>query len=272
MKKTLPGSSAVRKAATSALRSSAGPAVWISGASSSAAMMCASEVLPSPGGPASSTWSSASPRRRAASMKTVSWSVTWTWLTKSASLGGLSERSNSSSTPFAPARASWTSISPSSTPGVLIPFPGSTISAWPPPSRGLGAGGAAQGRLHDLLRALALGLVEQALGLRGRVAEVEQAVPGQRARVLLSAGAGRAVGVPLDLARDLLAKLDDDPLGSPLADPRHGLEALGVAGGDRTQQLPHRAAGEGRDRHLRPHPADGGEMEEEVALLLAREA
>ena len=48
----------------SALRSSAGPAVCTSGDPSSAAMMWASEVLPSPGGPASSTWSSASPRRR----------------------------------------------------------------------------------------------------------------------------------------------------------------------------------------------------------------
>ena len=72
MKKTLPGSSVVRKLATSALRSSAGPAVWIIGTPSSAAMMCASEVLPSPGGPARSTWSSGSPRRRAASMKTPS--------------------------------------------------------------------------------------------------------------------------------------------------------------------------------------------------------
>ena len=76
MKKTLPGSSPVRNAAMSALRSSAGPAVCTIGTSSSAAMMCASEVLPSPGGPASSTWSSASPRRRAASMKIPSCSVT----------------------------------------------------------------------------------------------------------------------------------------------------------------------------------------------------
>ena len=51
MKKTEPGSSAVRKEAMSALRSSAGPAVCTNGASSSAAMMWASEVLPSPGGP-----------------------------------------------------------------------------------------------------------------------------------------------------------------------------------------------------------------------------
>ena len=38
--------------------------------------MFASEVLPSPGGPASSTWSSGSSRRRAASMKTSSCAVT----------------------------------------------------------------------------------------------------------------------------------------------------------------------------------------------------
>ena len=72
MKNTEPGSSAVRNAAMSALRSSAGPAVCTNGASSSAAMICASEVLPRPGGPASRTWSSGSPRRRAASMKTAS--------------------------------------------------------------------------------------------------------------------------------------------------------------------------------------------------------
>ena len=44
----------------SPLRSSAGPAVCTNGASSSAATIWASDVLPRPGGPASSTWSSAS--------------------------------------------------------------------------------------------------------------------------------------------------------------------------------------------------------------------
>ena len=99
MKKTLPGSSAVRKAAMSALRSSAGPAVCTIGTPSSAATMKASEVLPRPGGPASRTWSSGSPRPRAASMNSPSCSVTCSWLTKSASRGGRSERSRSSSAP-----------------------------------------------------------------------------------------------------------------------------------------------------------------------------
>ena len=57
----------------SPLRSSAGAAVCTNGTSSSAARICASEVLPRPGGPASSTWSSASPRARAASSDTDSW-------------------------------------------------------------------------------------------------------------------------------------------------------------------------------------------------------
>src|SRR5258708_20864174 len=45
----------------SPLRSSAGPAVCTNGTSSSAATIWASEVLPRPGGPARSRWSTASP-------------------------------------------------------------------------------------------------------------------------------------------------------------------------------------------------------------------
>ncbi len=46
---------------------------------SSAAMMCARVVLPRPGGPKISTWSSASPRWRAALMKISSCSLTGPW-------------------------------------------------------------------------------------------------------------------------------------------------------------------------------------------------
>ena len=56
----------------SAFRSSAGPAVCVNGTSSSNATICASDVLPRPGGPASSTWSSASPRDAAAAIDTAS--------------------------------------------------------------------------------------------------------------------------------------------------------------------------------------------------------
>ena len=55
-------SSAVRIAAMSPFRSSAGPAIVRMPTPSSSRMMNASDVLPSPGGPTSSTWSSASPR------------------------------------------------------------------------------------------------------------------------------------------------------------------------------------------------------------------
>ena len=70
-KKTLLGSSAVSSAAMSPLRSSAGPAVCTKRTPSSSATICASDVLPSPGGPESRTWSSASPRPAAASTETV---------------------------------------------------------------------------------------------------------------------------------------------------------------------------------------------------------
>src|SRR4051812_48640527 len=177
-------------------------------------------------------------------MKIPSCSVTCAWLTKSSRFGGRSERSKSSSAPTA--RASWmttsTSSSPSSIPGVRIPLPGST-SITHPPSCSLRPGGAAQSRLHDLSGRLALGCREQLRRLRRRVAEVEQALTGERARVLLAGVEGGGVGVALDLTGDLLAQLDDDPLGGPLADAGDGLEPLGVSRRDRAEQLAHRAAG-----------------------------
>ena len=81
----------------SPLRSSAGPAVATNGTSSSVATIWASEVFPSPGGPASSRWSSASPRAAAAWIATSSWLRSACWPTNSSSRGGRSERSSSSS-------------------------------------------------------------------------------------------------------------------------------------------------------------------------------
>jgi hypothetical protein len=63
--------------------------------------MCASVVFPKPGGPKSSTWSSASPRARAAVMKISSWLRAFSWPTYSASVAGLSERSYCCSSPVA---------------------------------------------------------------------------------------------------------------------------------------------------------------------------
>src|SRR5712671_4504155 len=60
-------------------------------------MMCARVVLPRPGGPKSSTWSSASARLRAAWMKISSCPRTLSWPTYSASVAGRRERSICSS-------------------------------------------------------------------------------------------------------------------------------------------------------------------------------
>src|SRR5688500_706612 len=142
----------------------------------------------------------------------------------------------------------------SSTPGVRIPLPGSTITN--AASCRLRSSGAAKGRLHDLLGALPRRLAQQLLCLRRRVAEVEPARPGGAARVLPPlAGPRDPSRVALDLAGSLLAHLDDDSSGGPLPDPGDGLEALGVACGDRPEQLADRAPGEGGHRDLRPHPA-----------------
>ena len=81
----------------SALRSSAGPAVCTKRTPSSSATMRASEVLPSPGGPASSTWSSGSLRAAAAPIETASWAFTACCPTNSSSRRGRSRGSRSSS-------------------------------------------------------------------------------------------------------------------------------------------------------------------------------
>src|SRR6476620_8351562 len=136
--------------------------------------------------------------------------------------------------------------SPSSAPGVRIPFPGSDPISSRPPSRRLCPRGTAESRLHDLLRALTLRGREELRRLVRRVSQVEQALAGKRARVLLAGAYRRRVRIPLDLPGDLLAELDDDPLGRPLADSGNGLEALRVARGDRPEQLSHRSAREHR--------------------------
>src|ERR1044072_1728614 len=72
----------------------AGRAVERNSAPISFAMMFASVVLPKPGGPVSSTWSSASRRLRAAFMYTRRFSLTWRWPMYSSIRVGRSVRSN----------------------------------------------------------------------------------------------------------------------------------------------------------------------------------
>ena len=67
MKRTSPSLSAVSSAARSPGFSRTGPVVVLIAAPISCAMMCASVVLPRPGGPEKRIWSTGSPRRFAAS-------------------------------------------------------------------------------------------------------------------------------------------------------------------------------------------------------------
>src|SRR6185503_4001364 len=97
MKRTSFGSRLVRIAARSPARSSTGPDVWRRFTPISRAMMWASVVLPSPGGPKRSAWSRASLRARAAAMKMPSCSRIFAWPTYSASWRGRSARSSPSS-------------------------------------------------------------------------------------------------------------------------------------------------------------------------------
>ena len=89
---------------------------------------------------------------------------------------------------------------------------------------------------------------------------------GSSARVMtISAPPARAAG-------DLLAQLDDDPLGRALADAGHRLQARDVAVGERRDELARRAAAQHRQRDLRADGLHADQREEQVALLLGREA
>src|SRR3954452_7535938 len=265
-KKTERGSSAVRKAAMSALRSSAGPAVWTKSTSSPAATIWAREVMPRPGGPASRTWSSASPRAAAAWMATPSWALSASWPTNSSRRRGRRETSSSSS---ARRPGVWMrSRLSAATPGVRMRS--GVIGR--PPGRGWRSGSSprlAQRVRDQVLGRLAGGAVEQLVGLLGGEAEPDQAVACQQPWVVAPRDDDRAVR---RRGADLLAQLHDDPLRGALADARNGLEASGVPGRDRGEELTRRAAGEARERDLRADGLDADEQQEEVALGLRGEA
>ena len=93
MNSTSRGSRLVRMAARSPALASTGPEVARKFTPSSRATIWARVVLPRPGGPNSSTWSSASPRARAASMNTFRLALACAWPTNSARVCGRSARS-----------------------------------------------------------------------------------------------------------------------------------------------------------------------------------
>ena len=110
MNKIPRGPRLVRSPAKSPAFSITGPEVWVISTPSSCARIEASVVLPSPGGPWKSTWSSASPLWRAAWRKIRSCSLTAAWPTNSSSAVGLSRGSScrsSAKRSGSPTRGGW---------------------------------------------------------------------------------------------------------------------------------------------------------------------
>ena len=220
--------------------SSAGPATVRSPTPSSSRTICASVVLPRPGGPASRTWSSASARALAASRAIRSCSLTRSWPTKSSSRRGRSERSTSSSSGRSAGARNWLT---------------------PPPRAGR-AGRAPR-------RQLGIDLGERPLGVDDGVAELDERVA--RDEVAGRVGRRRRATVSSTVA-ELLLQLEHDPLRGLLADPRDRLEARVVAERDRPAQLGRRRAGDDGERDLRADAADREQMDEQLALLGVGEA
>src|SRR6266851_1714749 len=106
MNSTSPSSRPLTIAARSPARSTAGPEVERMLTPRSRAMIWASEVLPSPGGPEKSTWSRTSPRWRAASIDMPRIFRVRSCPTNSPSMRGRNERSSARSSSLWPAAAS----------------------------------------------------------------------------------------------------------------------------------------------------------------------
>src|SRR4051812_20424456 len=188
MKSTSFFSRLVSSAARSLGFSSTGPDVWRRFTPSSWAMMCDSVVLPRPGGPNSSTWSSASPRLVAAPMKISSCSRVLAWPTYSASSLGRSARSMASS--FGEAGAAETTRSgvggiAKSSVLIVIALPGQRL----------------QRELDAFADAHVLGQrLERRLRFLVAVPQRNQCLKDVRLRVRRRAGTGRMAEVRADLA------------------------------------------------------------------------
>src|SRR5688572_20060341 len=247
MKRTSLGSRLVRIAARSPARSSTGPEVCFRFTPISRAMMCARVVLPSPGGPKSSAWSSASPRWRAASMKTPSSSRIFACPTYTESCLRLRARSS----------------------------PSSTGEAFPPEISRSASITRFRSRLRQGLQRLAYRIGElqvrrqplgRCLGLTVIVAKSQQ-----RAHDLAARGTPVRGPHGYDLGQ-LVAQLQHQALGRLLPDARNLGEPARVPVGHRRGEVVHREAGEHRESHLGSYPADLQELAEGGALCRREEA
>ena len=197
-------------------------------------MICASVVLPRPGGPTSRTWSSASPRAFAAASAIASCSLTPSWPTNSSSRRG-------------PERAL----------ELLL------VGAEHLRGDGAHAGRLPQRQPDALLgREVGIDRRQGLLGLEHGPAELDERIAGGQ----VHGGAGRARDRHGILGAELLLQLEHDPLGGLLADPGDRLEARRVLEHDRAAQVGGRRAGDDRERDLRPDPGHREQVQEELAL------
>src|SRR3712207_2655972 len=240
MNSTSPGARLDSIAARSPDRSIAGPLVIFTDVPSSEPMINARLVLPSPGGPDSSTWSGGRPRRLAPSSTRSSCRATLGWPMKSASECGRSADSTTRSSSPAEAAIGWSRLRPSAVSPVSDRSNGELIGpgrSCPPqqPQRlaqqdgdldGTGGG--------DLLVGDRGELRARALGLLGRPAEADQGggelvPPGSDRRHPGQPGGRRAVQRRVaGGAAQSVAQLEDQPFGALLADPGHLHEGLEV--------------------------------------------
>ena len=202
-------------------RSSAGPATERMPTPSSSRMMCARLVLPSPGGPTSRTWSSASPRPFAASSAIASCSL----------MRGLADEL------VEPAR-------PEALLDLLLvvtqrrrqELRGRVHAAFFNASRTRSSGGRSASTSASARSASSSDQPSSTSASRATTwCSPEPSVTGDEVRVA-----------------ELLLQLEHDPLGRLLADAGNRLEARGVPAHDRAAQLGGRRAGDDRERDLRP--------------------
>ena len=221
----------------SPLRSSAGPATWRMPTPSSLRTICASEVLPSPGGPASRTWSSASPRAFAASSAIASCSLTRSCPTKSSSVRGRSDRSSSSSPPSSSDRRE-----------ELLAHAAFLRAARTCSSTGSDSSTSASARSASIS-------VQPSSTSASRASE---------RRLAGTAAVDVATSFSFSSSTTRCAVLQ--------ADPGIAWKRVDVVARDRAAQLGRRRAGDDRERDLRADAGDAEQQLEQLALVGGREA
>src|SRR5918994_6153379 len=239
MKSTSPSSRLVRMAARSPARSSAGPLVTRRLTPSSAATIPASDVLPVPGGPAKSRWSTAWPRCFAAPSRISRCSLSRSWPTNSSSRRG--RRVVSSARPIGSAA-------------------------------GLSSSSLDTGDRQELQRVAQQVLDRPVVGelgedvayLVGLVAETRQRGPH-----LGAARRRRRGGVGVLERRDLEAglELDQQPLGGAFPDARHEGQGVEVVVDQGAAEDTRRVARQDRQRQLGTDAVRPDEHLERVALV-----